>query len=82
MTRLETFIIFCFKLSTWKLKENEQNETFFFFKETRLGRVSFLEWPVSFGGRGGVIVEVRSRGNLEEMGHELWKWASRMGVLP
>lgn len=73
MIRLESSINFGFKLSTWKPKENEENETFFFFLRNQTWKSQFPIVASFFWGM--VVVEVRPRSNREEVGPELWKWS-------
>lgn len=72
MIRLESSINFGFKLSTWKLKENE---TFFFLRDQTWKSQSGQFLFGNGGGRGEI------QGNCEEAGPELWKCESRRGVL-
>lgn len=47
--------------ATWQFKETEQNETFV--------RVKIPPgWPVF------LHEDMRPRGHVREMGHEMWKW--------
>lgn len=59
VTRLEISIVFGFKLSTWKLKESEQNGSFFFFfkKPDLEESVSQSDQFLFMGGDGGSEIQ-------------------------